>query len=217
MTQGPQRVIKCLIIRGSHGIAIGPILFVIALLAIIAVAISSNMGDFNTASVADRVSADIQSQASLIRSKITECNLKYGTNNNYDGFPSSDVTNGTLVSALSCSGDPSGQQNLWTGERPASLPQPTSGFGNWYYINTNGSGLGGTATGGRCIWIVPTISSPSGNAGIVEGLTKAASKFTHGTAYSSSAEVVYDPASSSQKFVLWISMPTGSANSNCLP
>jgi hypothetical protein len=89
-------------------------------------------------------------------------------------------------------------------------------------MNTNPTGLGGTATGGRCIWIAPTVSSPSGNSGIVSGLTKAASKFTHQTTCSDAAscgatEVIYDPASSSQKFILWISIPTGTPDSHCLP
>jgi hypothetical protein len=102
------------------------------------------------------------------------------------------------------------------------LPPPTQNFGSWYYINTNGTGLGGTATGGRCIWIVPTISNPASNAGIVAGLTKAASKFTNQTSCSNNAtcsatEVIYDPASASQKFILWISIPTGTPDSHCLP
>lgn len=199
------------------GIAIGPILFVIAILGILAVVISSNIGEFGTAGVVDRISADIQSQASLIRTKINECTTKYGTNANYDGYPSSDASNGTLVSALDCTGDPTGMQNLWSGLRATTLPAPTPGFGNWYYINTNGTGLGGAATGGRCIWIAPTTANPQNSTGIVQGLTKAATKFRSGTAYSAGNEAVYDPASTSQKFVLWITAPTGTPDSHCLP
>lgn len=110
-------------------------------------------------------------------------------------------------------------QSLWTGERPALLPPPTSGFGSWYYINTNNTGLGGTAVGGRCIYTEPNINNPSGSAGIVNGLSKAASKFQSGTSCTPTcpAEVVYDPASASQKFVVWISLPTGMPDSHCLP
>lgn len=208
--------------HNQSGIAIGPILFVIALLAILATVIASDPGGLNTAGISDRIAADIQSQASLIRTKINECNIKYGTNLNGDGYPASDTTNGTLVSALNCEGDPVGTQNLWSGQRPTTLPPPTSSFGQWYYLNTNGSGLGGTATGGRCIWVVPTIASPKGNSGLVDGLTKAASKFTHQTTCSdqatcSAAEVIYDPASTSQKFAVWISIPTGTPDAHCLP
>ena len=201
----------------SAGIAIGPILFVIALLGILAAVMASGNGEFNTAGTADRITADIQSQASLIRAKINECNIKYGTDNNGDGYPASDPVNGTLVSAINCTGDPTGLQNLWTGLRATVYPQPTKGFNQWYYINTNGSGFGGTATGGRCIWITPSLSSPSGNTGLVQGLTNAASKFTSATSYTGSSEVIYNPASASQKFVLWITLPTSSPNANCLP
>src|SRR5262249_9032071 len=155
---------------------------------------STSSGGFSTAGTADRITADLASQANLIVSKIQECNTKYGTNNNYDGYPSSDVTNGTLVSALECQGDPSGSENLWTGIRATTLPPPTSSFGPWYYINTNNSGMGGSADGGRCIWILPSVSSPSANAGLVEGLSNAAKKFTHDVVYSTTAEVIYNPA-----------------------
>lgn len=208
--------------HSQAGIAIGPILFVIALLAILAAVVASDRGGFGVAIVSDRITADIQSQASLIRTKINECNIKYGTDLNGDGYPASDTSNGTLVSALNCEGDPTGLQNLWNGSRATVLPPPTNGFGPWHYINTNGSGLGGTATGGRCIWSVPTTSNPVGNSALVAGLIKASEKFTHQTSCSDAAscgatEVIYDPASTSQKFVLWITIPTGSPDSHCLP
>ncbi len=204
------------------GIAIGPILFVIALLAILAAVTASDTGGFGVASIADRITADVQSQASLIRTKINECNIKYGTSENGDGYPASDTSNGTLVSALNCAGDPSGSQNLWNGLRPTTLPPPTQSFGAWHYINSNGAGLGGTATGGRCIWTAPSVSNPKANSGIVSGLEKAANKFTHQTTCTDAAscgvaEVIYDPASDSQKFIVWITIPTGSPDSHCLP
>jgi hypothetical protein len=52
------------------------------------------------------------------------------------------------------------------------------------------------------------------------GLRNAAAKFTNGTTYSSSSEVIYDPGSASQKFVVWITLPnppTNTPNVNCLP
>jgi hypothetical protein len=218
------------------GIAIGPILFILAILGIIAAYMASGGSGFNTASIADRVTADVATQANLIRTKILECNTIRSTNNNYDGYPcsftnyatnpgcsTSGATLGAVaVSALSCPGDASGSQSLWTGARPLSLPTPTTGFSAWNYINTNTTGLGGTATGGRCIWIAPTVSNPSSNAGIVQGLTNAANKFTNQTTCSSQAtcgatDVIYNPASTSQKFIMWITIPTGTPNSNCLP
>src|ERR1700753_1210315 len=89
------------------GIAIAPILFVIALLALLATVIAAGTGDFSTATATDRTYNDIYTQTNLIRTKINECNLKYGTNNNGDGWPASDATNGTPVCALACIGDPS--------------------------------------------------------------------------------------------------------------
>lgn len=205
--------------RGDRsGIAIGPILFVIAMLGVLGAAMMSGVGRFGTASVTDRISITIITQANLIRAKINECNITYGTNSNYDGYPSSDTTNGTLVSALDCEGDNAGLRNLWTGARVTSLPPPPSGFGPWHYLNSNGTGLGGTATGGRCIWIEPTTGSPSTNVALVAGLTKAASKFTNAAANDGSSEVNYDPASASQKFVVWITPPAvGAEDDNCKP
>ncbi|MER2520171.1 MAG: hypothetical protein ABTQ34_05725 [Bdellovibrionales bacterium] len=200
------------------GIAIGPILFVIAMIGVLSTAMMSGIGNFGTASVADRISINIITQANLIRAKINECNLTYGTDSNYDGYPSSDTTNGTLVSALLCQGDNAGLQNIWSGTRVTSLPPPPPGFGPWRYINTNGTGFGGTAAGGRCIWIAPTSASPSSNAGIVTGLTKAASKFTQATANDGASEVNYNPASSTQRFVVWITPPAvGAEDDNCKP
>jgi hypothetical protein len=204
------------------GIVIGPILFVIALLALLAMVMASGMGDFNTAGVVDRISADVQSQANLIRTKINECNLKYGTNNNYDGYPPSDTTNGTLVSALNCDGDPSGLQNIWTGLRGTSLPPPSAGLDNWYYINTNntsdGNGLDGTATGGRCIWIQLKSGTASTSA-LANGLSKAASKFTSNTSNDGVSEVNFDPSKANLRFVMWISTPpaVGEENAKCKP
>ncbi len=181
----------------TAGIAIGPILFMLAILGVLAMTMSSSVSSFGTAGVADRVTADVVSQANLIRSKINECNLMYGTNSNGDGWPASDPTDGTLVSALECEADPAGQKSLWSGLRAALLPPPTKGFNAWYYMNAG-------AEGGRCIWTAPTSSS----SGVVAGLTQAATKF-------SSQEVDYDSSSEDQKFVIFLTPPTGTANAHC--
>jgi hypothetical protein len=227
----------------ESGIALGPILFVLAMLAVLAVTMSQGIGEFGQAGITDRIAADIATQANLIRSKINECYSEYGTScagggsgsvmsgscSNYDGYPSSVDGNNNLlptdVKSLSCQGDNAGQQNLWTGARPTQLPQPTAGFSDWVYVNTNLVGVGGSASGGRCVYIQPGVvggivgngNNNSTSAALVAGLTKAASKFTHNTVNDGSSEVNYNPASSSQKFVLWITLPTGSADSNCTP
>jgi hypothetical protein len=196
----------------DSGIAIGPILFVIALLALIGTVLAAGTGGFGTATVADRVYNDMYSQANLIRTKINECNIKYLTSGtNGDGYPSSAGT-GTQVCALTCEGDVNNSesgtdcagnsltsQNLWFGIRPTVLPPPTAGMNQWYYINAG-------ASGGRCIWTQP---SSAISAGINEGLTHAATKF-------SSQEVIYNPGSNTTpRFVIWVTYPTGTASTYC--
>jgi len=193
------------------GIAIGPILFILALLAILAAAMMGGGGDFQTASGADRITTDISTQASLIRSTINECNMQYtlavstgSVGPSTDPYPTSDPTNGTAVSALTC--PPMGGASLWG---TIMLPQPTAGFNPWTYMDASASG------GGRCFYTTPTTASPSGSSVIVTGLTRAASKFNSATTYTGANEVLYDPASGTQKFVVWITMPTSGINSHC--
>jgi hypothetical protein len=204
------------------GIALGPILFMLALLGVIAAVMSaSGGGGFNVAGTADRVNADVSNQANLIRSKINECYMQYVTNgvNNSaapcagDAYPCSDQTNGSLVSSLTCPGDPlisGAQQSIWTGLRVTLLPQPSTGFTPWFYMNAGDAG-------GRCIWTSPgsstatTWTAPANgnnNSGVVEGLKLAAAKF-------SSQEASYIHASTSQKFVVFITRPTGTTDSHC--
>lgn len=196
----------------QSGIAFGAILFVLALLGILAVILSSGSSSFGNAAITDRIAADIPSQANLIRSKINECTMLYGTNSNNDGYPDSGGVS-IAISTAACSGDPSSLQNLWSGNRIASLPPPTAGFGAWYYLNSNASGFGGTATGGRCIWTKPASKSGA----IVAGLTRAAKKFTTSASNDGASEANYNPASANQRFVLWISAPptAGSEANDC--
>lgn len=187
---------KCF--SSTSGIAIGPILFVIAVLGLLASMMAAGSGGFGVASVADRVTADVTTQINLIRSKLNECNILYGTNANGDGWPASDAA-GTLVSALECEADPTGQKNLWSGVRASQLPPPTSGFAEWTYVN-------GGDEGGRCIWTAPTSGSTS--KGVVSGLQRAATKFT-------AAELSYDGGSTTQKFVIFITRPQGTVDTHC--
>jgi len=201
----------------TAGIAIGPILFIIAILALLAGVMASGNGDFQVASGADRITADIVAQANLIRNTINQCNMQYtlaastgSVTPVTDPYPTSDTTNGTAVSALGC--NPMSTASLWnTSTGTILLPQPTSGFSAWMYMDDSVAG------GGRCIWAAPSVSSPLNNAQITSGLSRAASKFNNSVAYSATSEVIYDPASASQKFIVWITLPSGTANSKCLP
>ncbi len=195
----------------NAGIAIGPILFILAMLGILATVFASGSGgSMGSAGITDRITNDIVGQANLIRSKLSECQMQYlvnGTNFQTnadcagDPYPCSDQTNGTLVSALTCPTDPldgASERSLWSGLRVASFPPPTKGFDDWRYMNAGESG-------GRCIWTAPT-GTKSG--AVVDGLTRAATKFT-------GQELLYDPDSNSQKVVIFITRPTGSVDSHC--
>ena len=193
----------------TAGIAIGPILFVLAMLGIIASLFASSGGSsLGSAGIADRITADIVGQANLIRSKISECQMQYLINStNFatgpdcvgDSYPCSDLSDGTNVADLTCPNDPKdgggNERSLWMGLRPASYPPPTQGFADWKYINAG-------AVGGRCIWTAPTGVSGA----IVDGLTRAAAKFT-------SQELTYN--STTGKFVVFITRPSGAVDSNC--
>jgi hypothetical protein len=207
----PQRL------SSSAGIAIGPILFIIAILAVVASAMMSGGGNFQTSSVVDRINADITAQANMIRNAIGNCNMQYQMavstqstnilflpNDPVGPYPASDTTDGTAVSALLC--NPLGTESLWGS---IMLPPPTKGFDAWMYINAG-------PTGGRCLWTKPEGGS---STAIVEGLSRAAAKFNTGTTVDLSHEVVYDPASVSQKFIVWITLPATAddADDHCKP
>lgn len=146
----------------QRGIAIGPILMVVALLAILGGLISSGMGSFGGNATTDRIRTEVRGQANLIRSKIQECHMITMGNQGF-GWP---VGAGVQVRNLTCPGDPAGSQNLWSGRRPASLPPPVPGFGEWFYHNYSH---------GRCIGIMPVGGTASG--GMADGLRAVAGLF----------------------------------------
>ena len=180
-------------LTSQSGIAIGPILFVLALLGIIAAVLATDSSSMGGAAREDTITAEISTQANLIRSKFSECNMIR------DSWPAGDGT-GTLVSAVTCPGDPSGQDNLWSGARPAQLAPPPAGFNNWTYYDYSGS------AGGRCVKIAPASGS---DPSVKNGLRRAAAKFT-------TQEVDYDANGSAQSFVVWITAPGGSPGANCV-
>lgn len=192
-------------LSSDAGIAIGPILFLLAILGVIATVMSASNGGsgFGAAGVADRVTAEIAGQANMIRSKINECQMQYLANSQTfatgscgsDSYPCHTDAAGTLVADLTCPNDPlvgGAEQSLWSGPRPALLPPPSGGFAAWKYYN-------GGDVGGRCFWTAPTATSGS----IGDGLARAAQKFT-------SAEVTYN--STTQKFVVFVTRPSSVAS-----
>ncbi|MFA5040279.1 MAG: hypothetical protein WC464_01420 [Bdellovibrionales bacterium] len=201
----------------SAGFAIGPILFVLAMLAVLGAVIASGSTNFQLSSTIDRITADITAQANMIRNTINNCNLQYqmalstGSVSLVEtdppgGYPESNTTSGTAISALAC--DPMGTSSLWGA---IMMPPPTKGFTPWMYMN-NGSK-------GRCIWTEPLAADPKNDTAIVQGLTRAASKFNTSISVSLLHEVIYNPSSDSQRFVVWITLPetVGEADSHCSP
>lgn len=174
------------------GIAIGPILFVLALLGILAAYFASDIGQMGTATRADTITPQLTTQANLIRSKFHECNMVRG------GWPTEPV--GNLVKDVECPNDPSGLENLWTGARAVALPPPPSGFDAWKYYDYSGS------SGGRCVMTKP---SSTASTATKQGIAQAFAKF-------STQEADYAPAGSNQKFIIWITRPTGAAGANCV-
>jgi type II secretory pathway pseudopilin PulG len=214
----------------NAGIAIGPILFVLALLGIIATVMATSSGTYSSAAVADRVASDIVNQANLIRGKINECNLRCLNNKALDqdsagGLPcpneswpdsvtsGANVASGTPVAVanLRCPAtlDGSDYGNLWLYPEPTQLAPMTSGFENnpWQYVNAGESG-------GRCFWTKP--NTGNNNSGIVEALQRLKEKkFTAYNVSTKQGELNYNPADPDQKFVIIITPPTGTLDSNC--
>lgn len=193
-------------IRAESGIAVGVILFVIAILAVVAIAFSASGNFVGSTLTIDRISKELRSQADLIRAKINECymntsNIDHSGGDYYPttNFPPS-TGSGTAVASLTCPTYGSGVDNLWSGQSPATLPTPPTGFDSWYYVNAGDSG-------GRCIRIQPLAGFVNDN-GVRQGIVETAAGF-------SGLEHVYDPNSSSQRFILWITKPTGPASADC--
>jgi len=154
----------------KQGFAIGPILMVIALLAVLGSLLAGGMGAFSTNATVDRIRSEIRGQANLIRAKVQECYMVTMGNSGF-GYPTS---SNVQVRNLDCPGDPTGQQNLWRGARPASLPPPVPGFSEWMYFNY---------AKGRCIVATP------GSAGSAtkDGLTAVSTLFNANEVYLNTA------------------------------
>jgi len=169
-------------VRGERGFAIGPILMVITLIAVVGLFMSAGSSTLSASITTDRTAPNLSSQADLIRAKILECwSATQGVAT--AGYP---VGVGVAVGALNCPGDPAGSQNLWTGARPTILPLPPQGFGAWSYSND--------ASGIR-IQIAPVDSAHAANSAIQQAIQKSISRY-------SSVEGTVDSAT--QTVTVWI-------------
>lgn len=211
----------------ESGIAIGVILFALALIAVISVAMSAGSNFSGSVIATDRIREELKSQAQLISTKIRECysnglsNKQTDCENNTYVTPSTgspywtrsgcnpiDTTafyppstgSGTSIISVTCPGYNPSTNNLWTGQVPLMLPPQPNGLDTWYYVNAGD-------VGGRCIRIAPLPANLS-NAAIKQGLIEASSSF-------SSQELRFDPNSAALRFIIWITRPTGAASADC--
>jgi hypothetical protein len=202
-------------IAPTAGIAIGPILFILAILGAIASMISMSSGGMGMATGIDRTKMELSSQIQLVQTKIDECALlnrrsynEYRRDHAYDKdapdfdpaaetlYPPADAPEGILVRNYICPATRDHAETpLWAGGvRQAFLPPPPTGFGDWRFVNNGESG--------RCFFIQPESSKAAGSKTIREGIAAALKKMPK-TAYS------YDPASPTQRIVIWVTRPTG--------
>jgi hypothetical protein len=197
-------------IHGQSGIAIGIILFFLAMIAVVTIAISAGGNMTGSTITPDRIMMDLKSQTNLIRNKILECtqNAAQRLDINFTNpagagyvspFPVS-TGSGTAIENVECPSYGATVSNLWTGQAPLMLPPPPRGLEKWYYVNAGDMG-------GRCVRIQPEAGSAA-DAGIKSGIANTAGAFT-------SQEITYDPESSSQRFILWITRPTGTTSVDC--
>jgi hypothetical protein len=117
-------------------VAIGLLVLIIALMALIGIAIAKGSNMFNKATAINNTITQLVAQANLIRQKIVQCATEYPEGDNgtsyHKPYPSG---SGVLVSTLTCPGAPAGGNNLWSGIDGVFLPQTPTGFNSWVYTN----------------------------------------------------------------------------------
>lgn len=188
------------------GIALAPILMIIALLAVItgAFAMGSNMFGANAINT-DRIILEVRGQSDMIRAKIEEC-VMVTRRAAQSGEPQflfpGDDTRGTPIDVvnLDCPRDPTGQQNLWAGARPATLPAPPRGFNPWVYVNHGDPDDPAVeGEGGICITIKPN-ANLAGSPVTRDAIKKALSRYSRG-------EVEYRADDPAQRIIFWLRHP----------
>lgn len=207
----------------NAGLAIGVILFALALIAVVTIAFSAGNNFTGSTTTIDSVKANIKAQAVLITAKIQECySHGYTAKQAYcdpnietspgvysrsgcnpidkTAFYPTSSGNGIAVSAITCPSYSTSSNNLWTGQSPAQLPPAPKGFNDWVYVNAGDSG-------GRCIRIEP-LASNLNDAATKQGLIEASTSYT-------TQELVYNPNGTSQRYIIWITRPSGTASADC--
>ena len=179
------------------GIAIAPILFVIAIIGVIIAALSAGGNSLGGSAIReDKIIADIRGQIDLIRSKVDECvMLTRQSSAPQFLYPAYDnLNNAVAVSALTC---PREAASLWTGKHPASLPPVPNGFAPWQYMN-HGNPDDGISPGGICISIVPLDATRASDPMLQAAMKSILKRFD-------ASEYTFD--STTQRLILWIKRP----------
>lgn len=117
----------------QNGVAVAPLLVVIALFGVISMSIALTNRSVSQGVYESMCVTELVSQINLIRTKITKCTVEYpeGDNGTANNKPFPSGTN-ALVSNLVCPGN---ALNLWSGSDAIFLPRPPKGFNDWRYTN----------------------------------------------------------------------------------
>lgn len=188
------------LLKPQRGIAIAPILMIIALLAVIVGAFSRGADMLGGAAInSDRIVYDLRGQIDMIRAKVEECVMVTRQQGMpqflFPGFDQLDMP--IRVMDLECPRDSTGQRNLWQGARPAALPSEPRGFQPWLYINHGDPEE--VSPGGICIMIKPTPESAAQDM-YRDAIRKALRRY-------SNTEVKYDYNDPEQRIIIWLRRP----------
>ena len=230
-------------IKSNAGIAIGPILFIVAIMAVIAVAVSSATGGFSTVLSADKIESEVFNQASLIRNKIIKCKAEFDLRRNLSsfsgkqlcpnpdggGFPVS-LEEGSRIDELMCSSlvqvlkDSGGECCFWQDDGCENLNVVSIGDSIWEDA-VPPSGMSGFKPwkyindikngGGICFWIEANFKNDT----VSEGFARAALKFRHSNSVADGIANYSEVIVSADKFIMWIVPPADEfkVNANCTP
>ena len=122
--------------KSSLGFAIGPVLAVIAMIAIAGGSVLKMTSKTARGERIFQNQAEVMNQSRYIGNRLRQCVILYPAGNNGTGFnvkyPGATVA--MAVSSLTCPGQPN-PNNLWTGKGGTFPPRPIAGFSNWTYQN----------------------------------------------------------------------------------
>lgn len=188
-------------LNAQPGIALAPLLMVIALIAVLVGALGAGANMFGANALnSDRITFELRGQIDQIRAKLDECIMltrqQAVPQFLYPGFDQLDTA--LNVADLNCPRDAAGMQNLWQGARPSGLPAHPQNFTDWTYINHGDPDF--VSPGGICISIRPVDATTAGNDAVKAAIQAVLKRY-------SPDEYTYDPNSANQRLIIWIRRP----------